>query len=123
MLSLFQLTAEENQVDRGQVAYVQKLLGDTENDLHQEAISFFVYTMVYLEKICSLLLRSRMMMMIKKYIKNENMVPFDDSMALQIRVIQCGTAHKLSLTLKMTTWGEMGVKKSQYWSWPYATVN
>ena len=40
MLSLFQNMAEEDQDDNRQepISYVQKLFGDSENDLHQDAI-------------------------------------------------------------------------------------
>ena len=41
MLSLFQLMAEEDQVNRGQVTYIVRpeAAGDTENDLYQDAIT------------------------------------------------------------------------------------
>ena len=44
------------------ISFIQKLLGDRENDLHEYAITLLIQKL-FLEKICSHLLRSRRMTM------------------------------------------------------------
>ena len=48
--------------DKLHISCIQKLLGDTENDLHAYAITLLIQKL-FLEKICSHLLRSRRLMM------------------------------------------------------------